>query len=69
MQHLTEEQLILFHYDELEAGQDVAAHLADCAGCRRNYETLTQALGQQLRLTLCEAHSSSQPDLIIQPRL
>ena len=29
-------------------------------------QTLTQALGQQLRLTLREAHPSSQPDLNVQ---
>jgi hypothetical protein len=45
MQHLTEEQLILFHYRETEDREQIAQHLEGCAGCRRDYENLSHTLG------------------------
>lgn len=45
MRHLTDEQLILFHYGEVDAGEEVSQHLASCAACRRNYDTLKATLG------------------------
>jgi len=44
MQHLTEEQLVLHRYHD---GEDVAAietHLAECAECRAQYDTLCRVL-------------------------
>jgi hypothetical protein len=45
MQHLTEEQLILFHYNEAEDSQRIAQHLEACSACRHNYENLSHTLG------------------------
>ncbi len=47
MNHLSEEQLILFHYDEAEAGQDrrtFEQHLAACDLCRSRLADLERAL-------------------------
>jgi anti-sigma factor RsiW len=44
MQHLNEEQLVLHHYHDGEAGAPVAQHLADCDECRAHYETLRRVL-------------------------
>jgi hypothetical protein len=47
MNHLSEEQLILFHYDEAEAGQDrhtFEQHLAACETCRSRLADLQRAL-------------------------
>jgi hypothetical protein len=45
MRHLTEEELILFHYDESEDPRRIAGHLAACVPCRKNYQTLRSTLG------------------------
>ena len=49
MTHLNEEQLILFHYGEEKYSEPaerraVAGHLAACAACRTNYESLQRVL-------------------------
>src|ERR1041385_6703295 len=44
MNHLTEEQLVLYYYGE-EGGEDAAAqHLAGCDACREHYGTLQRLL-------------------------
>jgi hypothetical protein len=45
MQHLKEEQLILFHYGEAESPEAIVDHLSRCASCRRHLESLTATLG------------------------
>src|SRR5689334_5870690 len=45
MQHLTQEQLILFHYREVEQSELIAQHLERCPSCRRNYQSLSRTLG------------------------
>jgi hypothetical protein len=45
MQHLTEEQLILFHYNETGDSQRIARHLDACSACRHNYDSLSHTLG------------------------
>ncbi len=45
MQHLTEDQLVLYHYGELAECAAVEQHLADCASCRASYEMLQDVLG------------------------
>ena len=49
MNHLNEEQLVLFHYGEEGYREpvkrrDVAEHLARCADCRSQYESLQRVL-------------------------
>ncbi|HEX6177898.1 MAG TPA: hypothetical protein VF057_06030 [Thermoanaerobaculia bacterium] len=44
MQHLTEEQLVAFHYRDLDFPRDAAAHLRECADCAKQYETLCGVL-------------------------
>jgi hypothetical protein len=44
MQHLTEEQLVLFHYGEAGDGAAAREHLALCASCRASYESLRGVL-------------------------
>src|SRR2546421_572790 len=44
-------------------------HSPDCRMGPKAVQTLAQALEQQLRLALREAHSSPQPDLTVQPHL
>src|ERR1041385_4611240 len=44
MNHLREEQLVLFHYGEASDGQEVAGHLEICEPCRANYHALQRAL-------------------------
>jgi hypothetical protein len=44
MKHLTEEQLILFHYGEEGGRQKISAHLENCEQCRTNYQGLRQTL-------------------------
>jgi len=43
--HLTEEQLVLHHYGELEAAAATEAHLEQCAECRQRLEELRSVLG------------------------
>jgi hypothetical protein len=45
MRHLTEEQLVLFHYGDADLSMEVSSHLAACAHCQRRYQALTHALG------------------------
>jgi hypothetical protein len=44
MQHLTEEELIGFHYRDLDFPRDAAEHLRVCAECAKQYETLRGVL-------------------------
>jgi hypothetical protein len=44
MNHLTEEQLILFHYDEAEDHRALKEHFASCDLCRSRYQDLDRAL-------------------------
>src|SRR5260221_14027150 len=45
MKHLTEEEMILKHYNELrDAARE--AHLADCAECRAELQRLSAALAR-----------------------
>ncbi len=46
MQHLSDEQLVLYHYAEPGVDRGAAtAHLAACESCRRSYESLQAVLG------------------------
>jgi hypothetical protein len=42
--HLSEEQLVAHYYRDADAAPDVAAHLAACADCRAQFETLRRVL-------------------------
>lgn len=42
--HLTEEQLVLHYYGDLDAYAEAEAHLAECAVCREEYSTLQRVL-------------------------
>jgi hypothetical protein len=44
MQHLNEEQLVLHHYHDGEAAAEVEKHLASCADCRAQFDTLRRVL-------------------------
>ena len=44
MNHPTEEQLILHHYGEASATNEVGEHLAVCESCRANYQALRRVL-------------------------
>jgi hypothetical protein len=44
MNHLNDEQLILFHYGEAPEAEGLARHLDTCASCRRSYEALRALL-------------------------
>lgn len=44
MNHLTEEQLILYYYGEAGEGRGMEAHLASCEDCRSAYQTLQRVL-------------------------
>ncbi len=44
MQHLTEEQLVLHHYHDGDAVAAVEQHLAECAECRAQADTLRRVL-------------------------
>ena len=44
MNHPTEEQLILYHYGEVEGRDRIASHLEACASCRANYQALQRVL-------------------------
>ena len=44
MNHLNDEQLILYHYGEAEGRQKTAEHLAACESCRVNYLALQRTL-------------------------
>jgi hypothetical protein len=44
MQHLTEEQLVLHHYHDGDGAAEVEKHLAACAECRAQFETLRRVL-------------------------
>jgi len=44
MSHLSEEQLILFHYDETEERRSLQEHLESCPQCRAHLETLKRDL-------------------------
>lgn len=44
MQHLTEEQLVLHHYHDGDGATEVEKHLASCAECRAQSETLKRVL-------------------------
>ncbi len=44
MNHLNEEQLILYHYGEGDVRQEVSDHLDTCSACRAEYQTLRQTL-------------------------
>ena len=48
MKHLSEDQLVLYHYREPEGLplDEVERHLAACADCRTNYEGLKQVLAK-----------------------
>ncbi|HUU44726.1 MAG TPA: hypothetical protein VM118_03245 [Acidobacteriota bacterium] len=43
--HLTDEQLILFHYKEADDADEIRAHLESCPTCRNAYQDLTRILG------------------------
>ena len=42
--HLSEDELTLFHYGELEGHPGAELHLVDCAACRGSYAELTAVL-------------------------
>lgn len=44
MQHLTEEQLVLHHYHDGDGAAEVEKHLATCADCRAQSDTLRRVL-------------------------
>jgi len=44
MNHLTEEQLILYRYGEVAERHLIASHLESCESCRANYEVLQRVL-------------------------
>lgn len=44
MQHLTEEQLVAFHYRESDAPATASQHLGVCAECAQQYEVLRRVL-------------------------
>jgi hypothetical protein len=44
MQHLNEEQLVLHHYHDGDGAVQVEEHLAGCAECRAQFETLRRVL-------------------------
>jgi len=44
MRHVTEEDLVLYHYGEAENAAAVAAHLEACADCRTEYSVLGRIL-------------------------
>ncbi len=44
MQHLNEEQLVLHHYHDGDGAAQAEQHLAACADCRAQYETLRGVL-------------------------
>lgn len=47
MAHLTEDDLVLHYYGEMNAKDEdaAAAHLSDCVGCRREFTRLQRVLG------------------------
>jgi hypothetical protein len=44
MNHLSEEQLVLYYYGEESGVPDAAAHLEDCGECRQAYASLERVL-------------------------
>ena len=44
MQHLTEEQLVAFHYRDSDAPATASQHLGACGQCARQYDVLRQVL-------------------------
>ena len=44
MQHVTEEQLVLHHYHDGQSAAQVEQHLAACADCRAQFDTLRRVL-------------------------
>jgi len=44
MQHLSEEQLVLYHYRDAEAPAGAAEHLMSCNDCRVQYDALRRVL-------------------------
>ena len=44
MKHLSHDELVLYHYGELAERCEAEGHLAECAGCRGEYDTLKQTL-------------------------
>ncbi len=44
MQHLNEEQLVMHHYHDGEGAAETEKHLASCAECRAQFETLRRVL-------------------------
>ena len=44
MQHLNEEQLVMHHYHDLDGAAEIEQHLASCAECRAQFNTLRRVL-------------------------
>src|SRR5205085_12631435 len=44
MQHLSEEQLVLYHYHDPESPAGAAEHLLACADCHTQYDALRRVL-------------------------
>ncbi|MGB9456310.1 MAG: hypothetical protein WCB12_09720, partial [Bryobacteraceae bacterium] len=44
MNHLNEEQLVLYHYGEESGAPDAAGHLEACGACRQAYASLERLL-------------------------
>ena len=44
MKHLSEDQLVLYHYHEAEDGEAIEGHLAACRSCRDSYQALQDVL-------------------------
>jgi hypothetical protein len=58
MKHLSEEQLILYHYGEAEDWPGIRAHVASCNSCRANYQSLQDVLGVLDRVKVPERTES-----------
>jgi hypothetical protein len=44
MQHLNEEQLVAFHYRDLDERPDTSQHLGECSECASQYDTIRRVL-------------------------
>jgi hypothetical protein len=54
MSHLNQEELVLIYYREPGVPADAASHLAECAQCRADFDTLSETLNTCLEWTAPE---------------